>query len=245
LYTIFSEHFKTPIFVENDANAAGLAECMFGAGRGSSEVVYLTISTGIGGGIIANGKIVEGIIGTGGELGHMTIDLHGERCNCGNIGCLESIASGTAIARRAKELIAMGKADELLSFALTHPSQDDGANTSVDSAHAAKSAIHLNARTVAQAAQAGISSARQIIAAAAEGLGVGLVNIIHIFNPEIIILGGGVMDMGDLLLEPVRHIIQKRAMKIPREATCIVQARLGSNAGLVGAGALIYYNGQM
>lgn len=242
LRAIFSEQFNVPIFVENDANAAGLAEYMFGAGRGSREVVYLTISTGIGGGVIADGKIVEGISGTAGELGHMTIDLHGPRCNCGNIGCLESIASGTAIARHANELIAMGKGNQLLEFALEHQPQDAKANTPVDSARSKKSIAHINARTVAQAAEAGIPSARQIIATAAEGLGVGLVNIIHIFNPEIIILGGGVTLMGDLLLEPARRVVQKRAMQVPRESVRIVSAQLGNDVGLVGAGALSYYN---
>ncbi len=242
LRDILNEHFKLPIFVENDANAAALAEYMFGAGQGSREVVYMTISTGIGGGIITDGRIVEGIVGTAGELGHMTIDLHGPRCNCGNIGCLESISSGTAIARRANEIVAMGKGDELLAFALTQ--QEDGsANTPEDSQQVARhNIVHINARVVAEAAAAGIPVARQIIAAAAEGLGVGLVNIIHIFNPELIILGGGVSQMGDLLLDPARRIIEKRAMVVPRQAARLVLAQLGTDAGLVGAGALIYYN---
>jgi glucokinase len=244
LSDILHEHFKLPIFVENDANAAALAEYMFGAGKGSREVVYLTISTGIGGGIIADGRIVEGIVGTAGELGHMTIDLHGPRCNCGNIGCLESISSGTAIARRANEIVAMGKGDELLAFALTQ--QEDGsANTPEDSRQVARqNIVHINARVVAEAAAAGIPVARQIIMTAAEGLGVGLVNVIHIFNPELIILGGGVAQMGELLLEPARRIIEKRAMLVPRQAVRIVPAQLGTDAGLVGAGALIYYNEQ-
>jgi glucokinase len=242
LRDILGKHFKLPIFVENDANAAALAEYMFGAGKDSREVVYMTISTGIGGGIIAEGRILEGIVGTAGELGHMTIDLHGSRCNCGNIGCLESISSGTAIARRANEIVAMGKGDELLAFALAH--QEDGsANTPEDSRHAARhNIVHINARMVAEAAAAGIPIARQIISTAAEGLGVGLVNIIHIFNPEIIILGGGVSQIGDLLLEPARRIIEKLTMKVPRQAVRIVLAQLGSDVGLVGAGALIYYN---
>src|SRR5215472_7173966 len=111
LRDIFEKNYasKIPIFVENDANAAGLAEYLFGAGRGSRDMVYLTISTGIGGGVIVDGNIMEGARGTAGELGHMTIDWHGERCNCGNIGCLEQIASGTAIARHANEAIAAGQ----------------------------------------------------------------------------------------------------------------------------------------
>lgn len=229
---IFSEQFSVPIFVENDANATALGEYMFGAGRGSREVVYLTISTGIGGGVISDGKILTGVSGTAAELGHITIDWHGERCNCGNIGCLERITSGTAIARKANRAIAEGKGDELLAFARTHQ-QNAGDPTAI---------IDVTARTVAQAAESGIPLARDIIATAAEALGIGLVNILHIFNPEIIILGGGVTQMGPLLLDPAMRIVQERAMRVPREAARIVLAELGPNAGLVGAGALIYYH---
>ncbi len=242
LRDMFQAHFDLPIFLENDANAAALAEQMFGAGHGSQEIVYITISTGIGGGVITNGKILDGIAGTAAEIGHMTVDWRGPRCNCGNIGCLESITSGTAIARRANELIVLGKADALLAFALSHPSTDKTTDTPADSSRMAASPIHVNARLVADAAQAGIPEAREIIALAAEALGVGLVNVIHLFNPEIIILGGGVTQTGAPLLEPARRIVQERAMSVPRESTQIVMAELGSDVGLVGAGALIYYN---
>lgn len=240
---LFRQEFHVPIFVENDANAAALGEYMFGAGKGCREMVYLTISTGIGGGIISHGKILEGTSGTAAELGHMTVDWRGDRCNCGNIGCLERIASGTAIALRAKEAIALGQADELLAFAHSHPARDLSASTPAD--HALSSgdpALHVNARTVAEAAQAGVELAREIIATAAEALGIGLVNIIHIFNPERIILGGGLTKMGDMLLEPALRIVQERAMRVPRTAVSIVPAELDAEAGLVGVGALIYYN---
>ncbi|MBV9229640.1 MAG: ROK family protein [Chloroflexi bacterium] len=236
------EHFSVPIFIENDANSAALGEYMFGAGQSSKEMVYLTISTGIGGGVIADGKILEGIVGTAAELGHMTIDWQGDRCNCGNIGCLESSSSGTPIARRANELVALGKGDELLAFALSHQKISKEPDPMTGSNLAPGADIHVNARTVSMAAEAGIDVACDIIARAAEGLGVGLVNIIHIFNPEIIILGGSVTQIGARLLEPARHIVEKRAMHIPREAVRIVMAKLGEDTGLVGAGALIYYN---
>ncbi len=239
---IFSEQFHVPIFVENDANAAGLGEYMFGAGRGSRDMVYLTISTGIGGGVITDGRIVEGVSGTAAELGHMTVDWHGERCNCGNIGCLERIASGTAIARRANETIARGEGKDLLAFALAHQGHEAEAKEEQRVTHTPDVPIHVTARTVAQAAEAGIPLAQAIIATAAEAIGVGLVNIIHIFNPEMIILGGGLTQMGALLLEPALRIVQDRTMQVPREAMRIVLAQLGPNVGLVGAGALIYYN---
>lgn len=252
LRDIFLEHFNIPIFVENDANAAGLGEYMFGAGRGCQDMVYMTISTGIGGGVIVDGKIMEGVSGTAAELGHMTIDWHGERCNCGNIGCLEYLASGTAIARQANAAIAAGQGTELLDFVrslqehIENPGQSAlPAHDSVAREHediaGAKGPLHVNARTVALAANAGVPLAQAIIASAAEAIGVGLVNIIHIFNPEKIILGGGVTQIGPLLMEPALRIVQERAMKVPRDAVQVVLAALGPNAGLVGAGALIYH----
>ncbi len=243
---LFNEQFHVPIFVENDANAAGLGEYMFGAGRGSRDMVYLTISTGIGGGVITDGRILEGTSGTAAELGHMTVDWRGERCNCGNIGCLERIASGTGIARHANDAIAHGKGNELLAFAREHQPQDRKnarASTPEDVvAFTSGTPMHVTARTVALAAEAGILLARVIINTAAEALGVGLVNIIHIFNPEKIILGGGVTQMGALLLDPARRIVEERTMMVPRKAAHIVLAELGHDVGLVGAGALIYYN---
>ena len=187
---IFRTEFHLPIYVENDANAAALGEYLFGAGQGACNMVYLTISTGIGAGIITEGQILDGVRGTAGELGHMTVDMRGPRCNCGNIGCLERLASGTAIALHANEAIAMGQGDALVAFALAHESQEDkGADTPYDQRVATP---HVNARTVALAAEAGIPLAQEILAQTAEALGVGLVNILHIFNPDVLILGGGV-----------------------------------------------------
>ncbi len=242
LRDIFNQQFTVPVFVENDANTAALGEYLFGAGRGTKNMVYMTISTGIGGGIIIDGKIMEGASGMGGELGHMTVDWRGERCNCGNIGCLERIASGTAIALRANELIAQGKGADLRAFALSH-AEDTLTYLSPD--NAAQSPMQIDARVVALAAAAGIPTAQQIIATAAEALGVGLVNIIHIFNPDMIILGGGLTQMGSLLLDPAKRLIQERAMQVSRAAVRIVLAQLGHDVGLVGAGALICYNKPM
>lgn len=256
LQDIFQEYYNLPVFVENDANAAALGEYVFGAGRGCKNMVYLTISTGIGSGIIINGQIVEGTSGTAGELGHMTVDWRGECCNCGNIGCLESIASGTAIARRANEAIAAGQGTELLAFA--HALQQDAEGLAWQEVSPAPSrdcaytkaasdakALCISARTVAQAAQAGIPLAARLIRDAAEALGVGLVNIIHVFNPELIILGGGLTQMGDLLMEPALRIVRVRAMRVPYKDVRIVQAHMDAEAGLVGAGALVYHRLEM
>lgn len=257
LRDILQQHFNRPTIIENDAHTAGLGEYMFGAGRGSEYMVYLTVSTGIGGGVIINGKILEGANGTAGELGHMTIDWQGERCNCGNIGCLEYLASGTAIARYANEAIAAGQGAELLAFASTMlehtETVPDQAALPIQNLHTQPMDEHdeiggeieplrVKARTVARAAEAGIPLARAIITNAAEALGIGLVNIIHIFNPDKIILGGGVMQMGSMLMEPALRIVQERAMQAPRDSVSIELAQLGRNAGLVGAGALIYSN---
>jgi glucokinase len=255
LRDILQQHFNRPTTIENDAHTAGLGEYMFGAGRGSRYMVYLTVSTGIGGGVIIDGRILEGANGTAGELGHMTIDWQGERCNCGNIGCLENLASGTAIARYANEAIAAGQGAELLAFARTMfehtatvpdqaalPVQD--MNTQPmdehDEAGGEGEPLRVKARTVARAAEAGIPLARSIITNAAEALGVGLVNIIHIYNPDTIILGGGVMQMGQMLMEPALRIVQERAMQAPRDSARIELAQLGRNAGLTGAAALVY-----
>lgn len=256
LRNILQQQFKVPIYVENDAHAAGLGEYMFGAGRGSRNMVYLTISTGIGGGVILDGKIIEGASGTAGELGHMTIDRHGPRCNCGNVGCLEALASGTAIARAANEAIDAEQGAELLTFvqtmrahtaiipdkaALPASPQDTQALHEYEDLSETEEPLRVNARTVARAAEAGIPLARAIITGAAEALGFGLVNIIHAFNPEKIILGGGVTLMGEMLMEPALRVVQEHAMQAPREAVRIVLAQLGVNVGLIGAGALVYY----
>jgi glucokinase len=259
LRDILQKHFNVPTSIENDAHTAGLGEYLFGAGRGSKYMVYLTVSTGIGGGVIINGKILEGANGTAGELGHMTIDRQGARCNCGNIGCLEYLASGTAIARYANEAIAAGQGAELLAFASTmlahtesvpdqaalpiydpniQPQDENEDFEGVDES------LLVNARTVARAAESGIPLARDIITKAAEALGVGLVNIIHIFNPDTIILGGSVMQMGQMLMEPALRIVQECAMKAPFDSVHIELSQLGRNAGLVGAGALIYSHSQ-
>jgi glucokinase len=237
LRNILAQKFgnATPVFVENDANVAGLGEYVFGAGRGYSHIVYLTVSTGIGACVIVDGKILRGVSGTAGELGHIIIDWEGDPCNCGNIGCLESIASGIAIARRAKEAIQKGEALDLLDFVHNLPDRQN---------HSEEESILLSidAEMVAKAASEGVPSACEMINRAATGLGVGLVSILHAFNTERIILGGGLTQTWDLLIEPAIQIAQKRTMKAARKAMHIVPAQLGADTGLIGAGALVYHD---
>ena len=224
---------KIPILIENDANVAGLGEYRFGAGRGCTNMVYLTISTGVGGCAIVDGKILRGVTGTACELGHITIDWQGELCNCGNIGCLESITSGIAIAKRAKQASNTPEGVELLTFARNLQKQQSALSEGEQPS--------FSAQVVAQAADAGVPLAREIIARAAQGLGVGLVNIIHSFNPEKIVLGGGVTLMGARLMNPALDVVKKHAMKAPREGVNIVQAQFGEDVGLIGTAALVYH----
>jgi glucokinase len=207
-----------PIFVDNDATAAALGECVFGAGRGYRHVIYVTVSTGIGGGIVANGRVYRGASGAAGEIGHQVIQDDGPLCSCGRRGCLEELASGTAIAHRAHELIAEGK----------------GAGI----ARMAGEGEPITAKTVHRAALQGDLEARRLIEDAGHYLGVGLANLVNIFNPELIILGGGMTNMGRMLLDPARAVVMREPFAQPRKDVRIVRAGLGARVGALGAVAL-------
>jgi len=207
-------------FVINDATAAALGEHRFGAGRGVRNLIYLTVSTGIGGGIIIDDKLYTGVSGSAGEFGHMTIDLNGPRCACGNIGCLEVLASGKAVAREAQRIIAQGAKTAILDLAEGDPQ-------------------YVTAQTVATAAQKGDAVALSIVNKAATYLGVGLVNLVNIFNPEMIIVGGGMGKMGELLLKPARRVVSERAFQFPASVVRIVSSELGDNSGVFGAVAFV------
>ncbi|MES0329169.1 MAG: ROK family protein [Dehalococcoidales bacterium] len=200
----------------NDASAAALGEHRLGAGRGLDNMVYLTISTGIGGGLIVNGQLYLGSSGSAGELGHMVIDVNGPEGTCGHCGCLESLASGRAIARETIERLKKGQASSL--------SQAFGGR--IES---------ITARDVGAAARNGDGLAGEVVRQAAVYLGIGLTSIVNIFNPDMIVIGGGVAKMGELLLEPARQVVAERAFKLPASAVKIVPARLGDDAGVLGA----------
>ncbi len=174
------------------------------------------MSTGIGGGIIINDKLYLGPCGSAGEIGHMTIDVNGPRCNCGNIGCLERLASGTAVAQEAIRRVSRGERSSLTEIV-------EG------------KIENITAEKVGVAAQGGDSLALDIISKAAVYLGVGMVNLVNIFNPEMIIVGGGMAKMGDLLLAPARQVVLERAYQLPAQAVRIVPAQLGDDAGVLGA----------
>jgi glucokinase len=203
-------------YLINDASAAALGEYRFGAGRGFDNMLYVTVSTGIGGGIITNGELYSGADGCAGEVGHMTIEPDGPPCHCGNFGCLESLASGWAIAREAVTRMSHGEASSITELI-------EG------------KVENITARTVASAAKKGDRLACEIISKAADYLGIGLANLVNIFNPELIVIGGGLSKMGNMLLGPARKVIKERAFRLPAQRVRVVRARLGSNAGIIGA----------
>jgi glucokinase len=218
---IFERELKLPVWVGNDATLAALGEYKFGAGKGCHDLIYITVSTGIGGGIITGGKLLLGTSGFAAEVGHMTIDVNGPRCNCGNIGCLEMLASGTAIARMAGERLSKGEKSTITDLIAGDLSK-------------------INAEMVEKAARAGDVVAKAVMNTAGTNLGVGVVNLVHIFNPELIIIGGGVSKAGDLIFEPVRQVISKRVMR--DISVRITTPVLGDNPGLLGAVALVLEN---
>lgn len=218
LRSIVERRYSVDTFLLNDANAAALGEYHFGAGRGANNLIYITVSTGIGGGIIINGQLYSGSSGGAGEIGHTTVDVNGPRCTCGNTGCLEVLASGTAVAREAIRRITEGEQTSLTE--MVEGKIED-----------------VTAENVSLAAQDGDWLALEVIGQAAAYLGVGIVNMVNLFNPEVIIIGGGLAKMGDLLLEPVRRIVGERAFRLSAQAVRIVPAQLGDDAGVFGAAA--------
>jgi glucokinase len=214
---------KIPVFLDNDANAAALGEHRFGAGRGVRNMIYMTISTGIGGGIIVDDRLYQGENGNAGEMGHMCVRFDGRRCPCGNIGCVEAYASGTAIAARAREAVAADPAAAgaaLLKLAAGDPS-------------------NITGKLVVEAVRRGGDPlAQRIWDETINALGSGLVSVIHIFNPRRIVLGGGVTNAGELLFEPLRRYVGKYAVKMLADACDIVRAALGDQVGVMGAVAV-------
>ena len=211
-----SDRVGMPAAIDNDANCATLGEWWCGAAKGGRNVVGLTIGTGIGGGLILNGTLYHGSSDVAGEIGHTTIDSTGRRCKCGNYGCLEAYASGPAIAERAREALA-GDEPSLLSAMV-------GGDYS-----------RLTARTVYEAAGRGDAVAQEVVRETARFLGAGVANLLNIFNPDVVVLAGGVTDAGEALFTPLRAEVRRRAFR-PAVAACrIVPGALAGTAGVVGA----------
>ena len=219
---LMEERLGLPVFIDNDANVATLVEQRFGAAKGANDVIGLTIGTGIGGGIVLGGRIYRGFVGAAGELGHMVVDEDGPRCQgqCPNRGCLEAVASGVAIAREAA-LAAQGEPDSALGAAAA-----DG--------------LEITGQFVTELALEGNELARMVLGQIGRKLGVGLSNITNIFNPEVIVLGGGAMAAGDLLLQPARDEMMRRALPPSRDLVKVVRANFRDEAGMLGAAVLAF-----
>lgn len=221
LRDIIAERLGLTTYLINDASAAALGEHRFGAGKGVDNLIYLTVSTGIGGGIIIDGELYLGADGCAGEIGHMIIETHGPQCNCGKFGCLEALASGSAMTKESVRRLNQGEKSYIIELV-------DGRLEDI------------TAETVSLAARKGDSLACDIVARAANYLGIGLANLVNIFNPELIVIGGGVSKMGNMLLAPTRKAVRELAFKLPARTARIVRARLGSNAGIIGAAAYVF-----
>ena len=216
---LMQEKFRLDVFLDNDANAAAYGEWWAGAGKGTSNLVCITLGTGVGGGIIIGGELHRGASDCAGEIGHSTIHLNGPVCKCGNRGCLETYVSATAIARRAREQAAAGR--ETIMTWMVNGNLND-----------------ITARKVFEAVQEDDALACEVMADTGRYLGAGLANVVNILNPEIIVISGGVIDAGDYIFEPARRELAKRAFPSAVSAVRIVPAELGDDAGAVGAAGI-------
>lgn len=216
--SIIEQEFGIPTRVDNDVRCAALGELNFGAGRGCQNLICITVGTGIGSGLIINGKLVRGANNAAGEIGHIKLQMqNGPICGCGDTGCLEAFASGPAIVAMAEEYIKGGKSTKYRELA--NP--------------------EITPYIVAEAAKQGDTVAKRIYEIIGEYIGIGLSSVVNLLNPERIVIGGGVADAGPLLCDPIKRTIAERAMPIQADSVQIVPAELGNSAGVIGASLLI------
>ncbi len=219
LAKIIEDEFSIPTRLDNDVRCAALGELNFGAGKGCENLICITVGTGIGSGIVLNGKLVRGAANAAGEIGHIKMTMNdGPLCGCGDYGCFEAYASGPAIVTMAKEYISGGKSAKYKEMAT------DGI---------------ISPYIVAQAALQGDAVSIQIFKQMGKIIGLGLSSVVNLLNPEKIIIGGGVADAGDILLEPIKQTIKERAMSIQANSVSVVPAQLANTAGVIGASLLI------
>ena len=217
-----AERLGLPVWVENDATAAIVAEHRHGAARGARDAVLLTIGTGVGGGLVLGGRVYRGSLGAGGELGHMVVAADGPDCfdDCPGRGCLEALVSGRALARDGA-----AAAREAPGSAL---------------GRAAATGREIDGMLVTEMARAGDRAASEVVRRAGRYLGAGITSLVNAFNPEVVVVGGGVMAAGELLLGPAREVVGRRALRPSREHVRIVPAALGDEAGMLGAATLAF-----
>ena len=215
---IVEKEFGIPTKVDNDVRCAALGELAFGAGKGCKNLVCITVGTGIGSGLIINGKLVRGADNAAGEIGHIKLQMHdGPICGCGDSGCLEAFASGPSIVAMAQEYILGGKSTKYRELA--NP--------------------EITPYVVAEAAKQGDKVALKIFERMGKYIGIGLASVVNLLNPEKIVIGGGVADAGDILFTPIINTLKKRAMPIQAKSVSVVPAQLGNAAGVIGASLLI------
>ncbi|MEW6285105.1 MAG: ROK family transcriptional regulator [Chloroflexota bacterium] len=202
-----------PVTLNNDAELGALGEWAYGAGRGEKNIAYIKVGSGIGAGLILNKQIYGGTTGAAGEIGHLTIDENGPLCNCGNHGCLEAFAGGHAIALQGRALAKSGKRTLLASLPVES----------------------ITAREVAEAARRGDLYAQEIIHRAGTYIGIAIAGLINLFNPSVVIIGGGVAEVGDMLTTPIRQAVRERAMRASEQGVRITTAMLGRRSVLIGA----------
>jgi glucokinase len=220
LRDLLAERLGLPVVVDNDATAALVAEWRYGAARGARNALMLTVGTGVGGGILVDGHVVRGASGAAGELGHFVIDESGPPCpgNCPNHGCLEAFVSGPALAIEGR------------ARAGVDPESGLG--------RALAGGREITGPLVTELAHDGDEAARAAVAALGRRLGVGIVGLVNVFNPELVVVGGGLIGAGELLLAPAREIVAARALVPARDQVRIVPARFGDESGMLGAAAL-------
>jgi glucokinase len=217
---VMSERLGLPVVVDNDANAALLAEARFGAARGVSHAVLVALGTGIGSGLLLDGRIYRGSRGMGAEIGHMVVDLHGPDCqgSCPGRGCLEVMASGSTIGREGR------------AAAAAAPESALGRRVAADQ--------EITGGIVTELAHAGDDAAVSVLRQIGRRLGYGLVGVVNVFNPELIVIGGGAIAAGELLLGPAREVVEERALPPMREMVSIVPTEFGDESGMLGAALL-------
>ena len=208
------ETYDLPTYLDNDANVATLGEFMFGAGKGTENMVFITASTGIGGGAVINGKLFRGTTGNALEIGHTIVANEGPRCGCGNIGCAEALGSGTAIGKRAKEAVATNVETSLKNYE------------------------NVTSKEVFKEAANGDRVAKNILETSLNYLGIAVANTITNFDPEKVVIGGGVINGGSIVLDTIRRVVGERALKTFVDSCTVEKAVLGGKAGVLGAAAL-------
>ena len=222
LRDLLSDRFGLPVYLDNDATTSMLAEWRWGAARGASHAVTITLGTGIGSGAVVDGRLLHGAVGAAPEIGHTCIAIDGPACPCGSVGCFETIVSGRALGAEG-ERVARAMPQSALGQAVAAGRTMTGA-------------------LVTEIAHDGDAAARDLVTLMGTRFGVGLANVVNVFNPEVIVVGGGLVAAGDLLLGPARAVVAERALRPSRDIVRIVPARFGAEAGMLGA-ALMAYDG--